>query len=673
MSVPEQAGLNYYLPTWQISPYVHEGLVNENVLRNSQESQTIVQTVLNTGTAVLSGYETAPPGGTNSPDPQTAMYATLRSLQAQEETPYWGDPITTLFVPIYEDLSTTASGAGHKVVGVLTALIHWKSYFRFVLPEHVQGIVVVMEYTCGQEYDPTHAEDTNSNNNNTTTTTDEDDDSGNATRRMKETTSTEATSTSTSASTTSTSSTAQQQQSQRKATTTITIIDVADFQTAAPSDDTETTNADAAIFHVGDFQTVSPTNNKPADADAPAATVDYWGTPANNNNNPEEEEVIPDYWQIPASNNNAAGANTTDEGEVSGYWEIAPPPGEETTDGSSGGPVLDYWGVSASAGTNPPTAPSGVGGNNEYWQVVSGQEEEEEQDNDAEEVIHYWEKPSYDPATGPEPQTQTSALLQEDAPKDPTAGVFSYILNGYDADVLGFGDLHDTRFDDDVREGAFLKDFLEDGTVTGVPIDQRCTYKIRVYPSQEFYDTFITTQPLNITLVIVCVFVLAIAMFLFYNRVVERRQQKILRKAAQSTAIVSSLFPKNVRERLLQDGGEFDADKLDFGAKSKLKGFMAGEGNANDDNAAPIADLFPHCTVFFADIAGFTAWSSTREPTQVFILLQTLYQAMDELAKRRKVFKVETIGDCYMVRICFGFQICCFITPVLLVSSCHAS
>jgi class 3 adenylate cyclase len=42
------------------------------------------------------------------------------------------------------------------------------------------------------------------------------------------------------------------------------------------------------------------------------------------------------------------------------------------------------------------------------------------------------------------------------------------------------------------------------------------------------------------------------------------------------------------------------------------------------------------------------AWSSTREPTQVFVLLETIYGHFDEVAKRRRVFKVETIGDCYV-------------------------
>eukprot|EP00538_Stauroneis_constricta_P012395 CAMPEP_0119571056 /NCGR_PEP_ID=MMETSP1352-20130426/43927_1 /TAXON_ID=265584 /ORGANISM="Stauroneis constricta, Strain CCMP1120" /LENGTH=1560 /DNA_ID=CAMNT_0007620735 /DNA_START=72 /DNA_END=4756 /DNA_ORIENTATION=- len=62
----------------------------------------------------------------------------------------------------------------------------------------------------------------------------------------------------------------------------------------------------------------------------------------------------------------------------------------------------------------------------------------------------------------------------------------------------------------------------------------------------------------------------------------------------------------------------------------------------------PIADLFPNTTVLFADIAGFTAWSSVREPSQVFTLLETTYSAFDKIARQRKVFKVETVGDCYV-------------------------
>jgi hypothetical protein len=47
-----------------------------------------------------------------------------------------------------------------------------------------------------------------------------------------------------------------------------------------------------------------------------------------------------------------------------------------------------------------------------------------------------------------------------------------------------------------------------------------------------------------------------------------------------------------------------------------------------------IYPFFPLPQKLFADIAGFTAWSSEREPSQVFILLETLYQNFDTLANR---------------------------------------
>jgi class 3 adenylate cyclase len=91
--------------------------------------------------------------------------------------------------------------------------------------------------------------------------------------------------------------------------------------------------------------------------------------------------------------------------------------------------------------------------------------------------------------------------------------------------------------------------------------------------------------------------------------------------------------------------------------KARLKTFLHGDGGTQLEgiperdhkvSSRPIADLFPETTVMFADIVGFTAWSSTREPSQVFILLETLYGAFDAVAARRGVFKVETIGDSYV-------------------------
>jgi class 3 adenylate cyclase len=79
--------------------------------------------------------------------------------------------------------------------------------------------------------------------------------------------------------------------------------------------------------------------------------------------------------------------------------------------------------------------------------------------------------------------------------------------------------------------------------------------------------------------------------------------------------------------------------------------------------ALPRIDLFPETTIMFADIAGFTAWSSAREPSQVFTLLEGIYSKFDRVAHRRKVFKVEVVGDCYVVS-CSMFE--CFEMPRLV-------
>jgi hypothetical protein len=212
------------------------------------------------------------------------------------------------------------------------------------------------------------------------------------------------------------------------------------------------------------------------------------------------------------------------------------------------------------------------------------------------------------------------------------------------------GDMHDLQYDDMKKSTSFASvKNIADGTKHGLPLNQEhCSILLDVYPSEAFYNIYISNKPIIITFAVAVIFMFTACMFLYYDRLVERRQALILKRAEQTSAIVSSLFPENVRDRLMEVGTKDEKNKDSVAPNQRLRSFLNSGAEEDDMDLQPIADLFPNCTVLFADISGFTAWSSSREPTQVFILLQTVYQAFDAIAKRRRVFKVETIGDSYV-------------------------
>ena len=210
---------------------------------------------------------------------------------------------------------------------------------------------------------------------------------------------------------------------------------------------------------------------------------------------------------------------------------------------------------------------------------------------------------------------------------------------------LGQGDLHDESFDY-LEHMSDLKTLIAQTdsllvTPSGVPIDSEyCAYSLHVYPSGTVQAKYVTNKPLVNTAVVLIVCAVTFAIFIYYDWHVESRQRVLLGRAVRSHQIISSLFPALVRDRLFGDDDEREKkeeqkvtspsapiqplESLE-NDKVRLKKFLHTGGHKEAEGSKPIADLFPDCTVLFADIAGFTAWSSVREPAQVFILLENLY------------------------------------------------
>ena len=59
-------------------------------------------------------------------------------------------------------------------------------------------------------------------------------------------------------------------------------------------------------------------------------------------------------------------------------------------------------------------------------------------------------------------------------------------------------------------------------------------------------------------------------------------------------------------------------------------------------------DRMSDVTLIYADIVGFTAWSSDKFPEEIVGMLSQLFQRFDKHCAEHKVYKVHTIGDCYV-------------------------
>lgn len=102
------------------------------------------------------------------------------------------------------------------------------------------------------------------------------------------------------------------------------------------------------------------------------------------------------------------------------------------------------------------------------------------------------------------------------------------------------------------------------------------------------------------------------------RRLIRENSEALAREQARSEALLLNVLPKEIAERL-----------------------------KHDDHA--IADSFPHVSVLFADIVGFTRMSERLAPEVLVERLNFMFSSFDELADELELEKIKTIGDAYMV------------------------
>ena len=237
---------------------------------------------------------------------------------------------------------------------------------------------------------------------------------------------------------------------------------------------------------------------------------------------------------------------------------------------------------------------------------------------------------------------------------------------GERVDFMGQGSLHDTSFakmeiisdyldlylpwhEPDASDTPTRAHITDSGIETCEASSASCQYRIRIYPTQDlFNESHKQLNAVNYFSVAMQFFFFAGVVFIGYDFMIRKRQDAIMEQAAKSYALVDSLFPAQVRNQVMESTRREGSTRR-LSADSSV-GFDEGSDHVDYStiDGPPIASHFSSTTIMFADIAGFTEWSSTREPNQVFTLLETLYGAFDFKAKRLGVFKVETIGDCYV-------------------------
>ncbi|KXZ45916.1 hypothetical protein GPECTOR_49g500 [Gonium pectorale] len=122
-------------------------------------------------------------------------------------------------------------------------------------------------------------------------------------------------------------------------------------------------------------------------------------------------------------------------------------------------------------------------------------------------------------------------------------------------------------------------------------------------------------------------------------------QSQLSRLLEQEHKLLESIFPRHVIEYMTLSNAAAAAGPALGADGGSLLQFPV----RNACKLASLATWHPCVTILFCDIVGFTPACHASTPFTIMTFLNELYSRFDGLVDIYKVYKVETIGDCYVV------------------------
>jgi hypothetical protein len=190
--------------------------------------------------------------------------------------------------------------------------------------------------------------------------------------------------------------------------------------------------------------------------------------------------------------------------------------------------------------------------------------------------------------------------------------VFTFEIVGRNGRLIVDEDLHDTDFEHMVVVDSYMHleehDTFYGETEGDMQVlnrrseevqDKTCRYTVSVYPTTAYMDAYVTSKPVWYVLVVLGAFFMTSLFFVVFDRFVRKRTDKVMSVALKQNAIVSSLFPKGVQEKMMAEADQ--NTRLSKMGKAGIKSFLSADNESGDLSKDAVA-------VVSKPIAGRKKW-----------------------------------------------------------------